>query len=122
MKDFTGYYAHVPDGIAFDGAEWLYLCGDLETATLVQAFMWFKDNQCYFSIGTPGNPDAASSGTCDLGSGHRTVTYYVHGEAQENDVDEVTWYFSAQSEHANKFEYEVGDWGPIASMTTERYG
>ena len=55
--DFTGYYQHVPDGPAFDGAEWLVLHGDWETGTLMEAFMWFINNQCYFSIGVPGNAD-----------------------------------------------------------------
>lgn len=63
--------------MAFDGAEWLVLDGDWETGTILQAFMWWKDNQCYFSMGMPTNDAPASSGTCTI-AGHRTVRYYQH--------------------------------------------
>ena len=87
--DFGSYWERVPDGVAFDGAEWLVLTADEE---LAQAFMWFTNNQCYFSVGFPGNDDPLSSGTCTL-AGHRTTLYYEDGVDQDHDVDEIEWYF-----------------------------
>ena len=96
--DFGSYYERVPDGVAFDGAEWLFLSAEQE---LMQAFMWFTNNQCYFSVGFPGNDDPSSSGTCTL-AGHRTTSYYEHGEEQEHDVDEM-----AELSYKELFDKEV---------------
>lgn len=83
--NFETYFEHIPDGPAFDGAQWLVLDGDWETGTIMQAFMWYIDQQCYFSIGQPG-PTDQGDGTCTL-QGHRTVRFYEQGEAQEHEVD-----------------------------------
>lgn len=42
--DWDGYYDYVPDGPAFDGAEWIVLHGDWEDGYLQEAFMWFIDD------------------------------------------------------------------------------
>ena len=74
--DFDCYWDIPVDGPAFDGAEWLVLHGDWETGTLKQAFMWFYQNQCYFSMGSPGYHEDGNAGTCTL-EGHRTRGSYL---------------------------------------------
>lgn len=111
--DWEGYYRHVPDGPAFDGAMWLTLNGDWTTGILKQAFMWYVDNVCYFSLGEPQNPDTSSSGTCVI-EGHETIGYGYN-------VTDINWYFADTSYADNDFEYQVGEWGPVAEMTDVRY-
>lgn len=84
----------------------------------MQAFMWYIDQQCYFSIGQPG-PTDQGDGTCTL-QGHRTVRFYEQGEAQEHEVDEIDWLMTGTA-HTDKFIYQLGEWGPIAEMTDMRY-
>lgn len=117
--DFEGYYKHVPDGPAFDGMEWLVVQGDWESGTIYQAFMWYLNNQCYFALSSPDNTDPNSSGTCTV-DGHKTVSQYHHGMEEEH-VAEIQWYFSSQSEYSFTFGYHLGEWGPIAEMTDNRY-
>lgn len=111
--DWEGYYNHVPDGPAFDGAEWLVLHGDWETGTLMQAFMWYTDNVCYFSLGEPYSESPEFSGTCTI-EGHETTTY-------DYEVTDIIWYFDSAPWESRKFVYQAGEWGPIAEMTSERY-
>jgi len=111
--DWDRYYLHVPDGPAFDGKEWLVLNGDWEGGQLTQAFMWYRDNQCFFSLGAPYNEDPANSGLCTV-EGHESIGYgYV--------LSDIIWYFDASPEHAHTFVYQLGEWGPIEAMTTERF-
>lgn len=36
-------------------------------------------------------------------------------------MDEIIWYFDSAPAQQRKFQYQTGEWGPIASMTDERY-
>lgn len=80
----------------------------------MNAFMWYLDNQCYFAMGSPDNTDPSTSGTCTI-EGHANIGRDYH------EADEIIWYFSSAPEHARKFTYQLGEWGPIAEMTDERY-
>lgn len=80
--------------------------------------MWWKSDECYFSLGFPGNNDLYSSGTCTL-DGYQTIEDLYEGTGHE--VDTIVWYFNSQPEHALKFQYQLGEWGPIETLTTERY-
>lgn len=113
VLNWEAYFQYHPDGPAFGGASWLFVNGNLDTGVLQQAFMWWRDNQCFFSLGYPENPDPASSGECTI-EGHETIGY-------EQNITDITWYFTEHSEFGYDFVYHNGQWGPVAEMTDSRY-
>lgn len=62
--DWERYWSHTPDGPAFEGVEWLVMGG--YDGSVQNAYMWWKSDECYFSLGYVGNSDSYSSGTCTL--------------------------------------------------------
>ena len=113
--DWDGYYRHVPDGPAFDGASWLYFD---ETVGYTQTvYMWYLDTFCFFSLNTVGNSDPSSSGECTI-EGHKNLGTYADGAWE---TDEIIFYFTADPSHAVKFEHQVEEWGPVEYMTDDRY-
>lgn len=41
--DWDAYYSYVPDGPAFDGAQWIVLDGDWDTGILRDGFMYWMN-------------------------------------------------------------------------------
>lgn len=99
----------VPDGPAFDGAEFVYQSGE---STVDHAFMWFMEDQCRFSLGTFGNTDPNMSGDCTI-PGHETIGY-------AGNVTDIIWNFASSPEHEHKMLNKVGEWGPTV-VTDHRY-
>lgn len=115
--DFEGYWNHIPDGVAFGGTEW-YFDDPEGTGYTVPAYMWYKNTNCYFSLGFVGNTDPASSGTCKV-EGHYTIGDLQQGIVK--DVEDIVWYFTSRPEIAYKFYFHAGQWGPLEMMTEGRF-
>lgn len=88
------------------------------TGYTVPAYMWYLNNECFFSLAYVGNSDPTSSGTCKI-EGHYDIGDLTDGIVK--DVEDIVWYFSSRPEIAYKFYYHYGEWGPLEYMTDGRF-
>lgn len=108
--DWDGYNRRVADGPALDGNIYFY---QNEDSSVSLAYMWFLNNQCYFSLDTFDNADPARSGECAI-PGHKTLTYPY-------DLSHITFNFANNPSHSVEMIWEMGEWGPTGEHTDMRF-
>lgn len=108
--DWEGFRRRVPDGPAFGGSDFFYQDSD---GNLDQVWMWFMDDQCYFSLTDYGVTNPALSGECSI-PGHATMGY-------PENITDIYWNFNNEPEYTLDFMFQLGDWGPVEDQTDERY-